>query len=159
MEMKDDARVLACRFPLPNWKPTEVIEEGIDSVWLYQKPNPWTIPYFWLNHCGKIKHLQLIISRAPNCRILSVSVSVVATVTFFFCHLSVNFLSDVIPFYNFHISYLHITNSSSCSTSVFQNHANPIYETINEPWRETNKTDQNLPVTTTDKCTTWFSLI
>jgi len=49
------------------------------------------------------------------------------------CHLSVNFLSDVIPFYNFHISYLHITNSSSCSTSAFQNHANPIYETVNEP--------------------------
>lgn len=40
VEMKDDARVLACRFPLPHWKPTQVIEEGIDSVWLYQKPKP-----------------------------------------------------------------------------------------------------------------------
>ncbi|KAJ7354768.1 hypothetical protein OS493_030545 [Desmophyllum pertusum] len=38
LEMKDNSQVLACRFPLPNWKPTEVIEEGIDSVWLYQKP-------------------------------------------------------------------------------------------------------------------------
>jgi len=40
VEMTDDAQVLACRFPLPNWKPTQVIEEGIDSVWLYQKPKP-----------------------------------------------------------------------------------------------------------------------
>ena len=40
VEMKDDARVLACRFPLPNWRPTQVIEEGIDSVWLYHKPKP-----------------------------------------------------------------------------------------------------------------------
>ncbi|KAL9966010.1 hypothetical protein ACROYT_G024017 [Oculina patagonica] len=37
VEMKDDAQVLACRFPLPNWKPKEVIEEEIDSVWLYHK--------------------------------------------------------------------------------------------------------------------------
>ena len=37
VEMKDDAQVLACRFPLPNWKSKDVIEEGIDSVWLYQK--------------------------------------------------------------------------------------------------------------------------
>lgn len=37
-EMKDDAQILACRFPLPNWKPTDMIEEGIDSVWLYQRP-------------------------------------------------------------------------------------------------------------------------
>ncbi|XP_073237082.1 ATP synthase subunit C lysine N-methyltransferase-like isoform X2 [Porites lutea] len=37
VELKDDAEVLAFRFPLPNWKPTKVIEEGIDSVWLYQK--------------------------------------------------------------------------------------------------------------------------
>ena len=40
-EMKDDAQVLACRFPLPNWKPTDMIEEGIDSVWLYQRPKHW----------------------------------------------------------------------------------------------------------------------
>lgn len=39
-EMKDDAQILACRFPLPNWKPTDKIEEGIDSVWLYQRPKP-----------------------------------------------------------------------------------------------------------------------
>jgi len=38
VEMKDNAEVLACRFPLPDWKPSKVIEEGIDSVWLYKKP-------------------------------------------------------------------------------------------------------------------------
>jgi len=38
VEMKDNAQVLACRFPLPDWKPSKVIEEGIDSVWLYKKP-------------------------------------------------------------------------------------------------------------------------
>ena len=37
VELKDDAEVLACRFPLPNWKPIKLIEEGINSVWLYQK--------------------------------------------------------------------------------------------------------------------------
>ena len=42
VEMKDNAEVLACRFPLPDWKPSKVIEEGIDSVWLYKKPKvPW----------------------------------------------------------------------------------------------------------------------
>lgn len=40
VEMNDNAQVLACRFPLPNWKPKQVIEEGIDSVWLYQKQKP-----------------------------------------------------------------------------------------------------------------------
>ncbi|ELT89205.1 hypothetical protein CAPTEDRAFT_107213, partial [Capitella teleta] len=29
--------VLACRYPLPRWTPSEVIGEGIDSVWLYTK--------------------------------------------------------------------------------------------------------------------------
>ena len=38
-EMSEDACVVACRFPIENWKPTEVIDDGIDSVWLYNKPN------------------------------------------------------------------------------------------------------------------------
>ena len=36
-EMKDSAQIIACRFPLPNWKPCSQIEEGVDSVWLYRK--------------------------------------------------------------------------------------------------------------------------
>lgn len=36
-DMKDGAQVVACRFPLPSWKPCGQIEEGIDSVWLYRK--------------------------------------------------------------------------------------------------------------------------
>ena len=36
-EMGDDACVVACRFPIESWSPREVIEEGIDSVWLYDK--------------------------------------------------------------------------------------------------------------------------
>ena len=37
LELKAGAHVLACRFPLTNWKPVAVMKEGIDSVWLYQK--------------------------------------------------------------------------------------------------------------------------
>ena len=36
-EMKNDARVLACRFPLPDWQPEAVICAGIDTVWRYRK--------------------------------------------------------------------------------------------------------------------------
>ena len=36
-EMKPDARLLACRFPLPDWQPEAVISAGIDSVWRYKK--------------------------------------------------------------------------------------------------------------------------
>ena len=36
-EMKDSAQVVACRFPFPSWKPCGIIEEGVDSVWLYRK--------------------------------------------------------------------------------------------------------------------------
>ncbi|XP_068683511.1 ATP synthase subunit C lysine N-methyltransferase-like [Montipora capricornis] len=42
VELKDDAQVLACRFPLPDWIPVEVIEEGMDSVWLYWKTSDAT---------------------------------------------------------------------------------------------------------------------
>ena len=34
-EMKKESKVVVCRFPIPNWKPVDLIEEGIDSVWLY----------------------------------------------------------------------------------------------------------------------------
>jgi len=37
-ELKADGQVIACRFPLPNWKPVATIGSGIDTVWLYQKP-------------------------------------------------------------------------------------------------------------------------
>lgn len=30
--------VIACRFPLPNWKPIEVFGSGIDTVWKYKYP-------------------------------------------------------------------------------------------------------------------------
>ncbi len=36
-EIKSDARVLACRFPLPDWQPEAVICAGIDTVWRYRK--------------------------------------------------------------------------------------------------------------------------
>ncbi|XP_028405407.1 protein N-lysine methyltransferase FAM173B-like [Dendronephthya gigantea] len=36
-EMKCDAKVLACRFPLPDWQPEAVICAGIDTVWRYRK--------------------------------------------------------------------------------------------------------------------------
>lgn len=36
-EMKPDARIVACRFPLPDWQPEAVICAGIDTVWRYRK--------------------------------------------------------------------------------------------------------------------------
>lgn len=36
-ETNNDVRIVACRFPLPNWEPIETIGEGIDTVWLYKK--------------------------------------------------------------------------------------------------------------------------
>lgn len=38
-EMHDDAYLIACRFPIERWTPHQVIDEGIDSVWLYKKKN------------------------------------------------------------------------------------------------------------------------
>lgn len=35
-EANKEAKIIACRFPLPNVKPSRVIGEGIDSVWLYK---------------------------------------------------------------------------------------------------------------------------
>ncbi|KAJ6661322.1 hypothetical protein lerEdw1_014950 [Lerista edwardsae] len=34
-ELQLDARVVACRFPFPHWKPNHSIGEGIDTVWAY----------------------------------------------------------------------------------------------------------------------------
>ncbi|XP_071467994.1 ATP synthase subunit C lysine N-methyltransferase isoform X1 [Marmota flaviventris] len=35
LELEDDARVIACRFPFPHWIPDHVTGEGIDTVWVY----------------------------------------------------------------------------------------------------------------------------
>ncbi|KAF3828774.1 hypothetical protein GH733_004680 [Mirounga leonina] len=35
LELKDDARVIACRFPFPRWTPDHVTGEGVDTVWTY----------------------------------------------------------------------------------------------------------------------------
>lgn len=34
--LSPSSQVIACRFPLPNWKPSHVIGEGIDRVWVYE---------------------------------------------------------------------------------------------------------------------------
>ncbi len=36
-ELSRECRVIACRFPLPSWKPAETIDKGIDTVWLYHQ--------------------------------------------------------------------------------------------------------------------------
>lgn len=35
-EAMEGTKIVACRFPLPNMKPTQIIGGGIDSVWLYE---------------------------------------------------------------------------------------------------------------------------
>ncbi|KAM4631715.1 adenine nucleotide translocase lysine N-methyltransferase isoform 1-T2 [Discoglossus pictus] len=35
VELPDDARVVAGRFPLPTWKPSTIIGEGVDRAWAY----------------------------------------------------------------------------------------------------------------------------
>lgn len=35
-ELDCGARVVACRFPLPNWKPIAEFGNGVDTVWLYE---------------------------------------------------------------------------------------------------------------------------
>lgn len=35
LELEDDARVIACRFPFPHWTPAQVTGEGVDTVWAY----------------------------------------------------------------------------------------------------------------------------
>lgn len=40
-EISDTCRIVASRFPLPNWQPVRVIGEGLDTVWVYMHPrNP-----------------------------------------------------------------------------------------------------------------------
>lgn len=36
-ELQNSGCVIACRFPLPNWSKTKSIDDGIDTVWLYEK--------------------------------------------------------------------------------------------------------------------------
>lgn len=35
LEANKESKVIACRFPLPNIKPTRIVGEGADTVWLY----------------------------------------------------------------------------------------------------------------------------
>lgn len=35
-ESRPDSVIVACRFPLPNLEPSWMIEEGIDSIWVYR---------------------------------------------------------------------------------------------------------------------------
>ena len=41
-ELTFDGLIIACRFPLPSWKPAATIGDDIDSVWLYRKPHQAT---------------------------------------------------------------------------------------------------------------------
>ena len=34
-ESPHDAKIIACRFPLPHLEPQRVIEDGVNSVWFY----------------------------------------------------------------------------------------------------------------------------
>lgn len=36
-ELKDGTWVIACRFPLPNWKPVAKTDAGVDTVWVYER--------------------------------------------------------------------------------------------------------------------------
>ncbi|KAM6156487.1 ATP synthase subunit C lysine N-methyltransferase [Erethizon dorsatum] len=35
LELEDDVRVIACRFPFPHWTPAHVTGDGVDTVWAY----------------------------------------------------------------------------------------------------------------------------
>jgi hypothetical protein len=37
-EITDSCRIIASRFPLPNWQPVRIIGEGLDTVWIYMHP-------------------------------------------------------------------------------------------------------------------------
>ncbi|XP_034947107.1 ATP synthase subunit C lysine N-methyltransferase [Chelonus insularis] len=37
-ELKNDCRIVVCRFPLPNLTPVKIVGSGIDTVWIYSKP-------------------------------------------------------------------------------------------------------------------------
>lgn len=34
-EASPDSKIIACRFPLPNLQPNQILGVGIDTVWLY----------------------------------------------------------------------------------------------------------------------------
>lgn len=34
-ELPDDARVIACRFPIPNWPPQSSVGSGLDQAFAY----------------------------------------------------------------------------------------------------------------------------
>uniref|UniRef100_A0A672L2N2 Protein FAM173B-like n=1 Tax=Sinocyclocheilus grahami TaxID=75366 RepID=A0A672L2N2_SINGR len=34
-ELPDETRVIACRFPFPDWTPTATEDEGLDQTWAY----------------------------------------------------------------------------------------------------------------------------
>ena len=36
-ELKTGSRVVACRFPVPEWTPASTIGEGVDAVWVYDR--------------------------------------------------------------------------------------------------------------------------
>lgn len=55
LELEDNARVIACRFPFPHWTPDQVTGEGIDTVWAYdmstfrgRETRPWRSMRFQL---------------------------------------------------------------------------------------------------------------
>ena len=37
LELTEESCIVACRFPLPNWKPIKCYGEGLDTVWIYNK--------------------------------------------------------------------------------------------------------------------------
>nr|XP_030712422.1 ATP synthase subunit C lysine N-methyltransferase isoform X2 [Globicephala melas] len=50
LELEDEARVIACRFPFPHWTPAQVTGEGIDTVWAYDASSFRRMR----SHCGLI---------------------------------------------------------------------------------------------------------
>lgn len=51
-ELAEDACVIACRFPLPNWKESATSGKGIDTVWLYKKKSLFLKPGCTLLGCS-----------------------------------------------------------------------------------------------------------
>lgn len=41
-EMKDDALIVSCRNPIPSFKSVHLIDDELDSVWVYDKKALWT---------------------------------------------------------------------------------------------------------------------
>lgn len=49
-ELPSSAKVVACRFPFPNWVPEHTAGEGVDTVWVYNAES-----FKSLEHCGAVK--------------------------------------------------------------------------------------------------------